>query len=323
MNSKSKWCPIRVKQAQVSEEQTHSLQVFVGGIALSVSDASLQTHFERLFGAVASARILRFGDGRSRGFGFVRFVERAAYDRALDTKVVTVEGGEVECRPSVTREKAEGDGKLLLRSKIILFGLDQEVLERHIQEHFNMYGEIVRVKKFQCAEDRYPSHIYQGYVQFRDECSASRTLHGQLEPRVLWFRSAAALLYGASATCVQAKTWKDEFLRQAERGELVDTSRLRPGDSLPLYRDREADRGRESAGDLFATDHQLQKTVSSSTQHSGDPMDSSLNLRFNMSRGVGSQQSKLYLSEGTFMVRRAIFRRQGDPFNSCRTNRQH
>jgi RNA recognition motif-containing protein len=296
MNSKSKWCPIRVKQSLVSEQSIHSYQVFVGGILPSVSDESLHSHFEQQFGPVAAAKVLRFPDGRSRGFGFVKFVGEEHYNNALEKKKTILEGGEVECRPSVAREMAEGDGKQLLKSKIILFGLDKNISEVQIQEYFNMYGEIVRVKKFQCAEDRYPSHIYQGYVQFRDDKSVKRLLQFSVDPRFFYMQPYVVLIYCATATCMQAKTWKDEYLRKLEVGA-VPQNELQLHGSLLLYQESSSHGIKNNPH----KDHQkteLTKAISCSTREiSGAYEQESLeSIRFNVSRALGSHQCRVFFS---------------------------
>ena len=304
MNSKSKWCPIRVKQSLSTEKELHSLQVFVGGVLPSVSDESLHSHFERKFGPLISAKVLRFPDGRSRGFGFVKFIREIDYKNALVTKKTILEGGEVECRPSVTRETAEGDGKQLLKSKIILFGLHKNTNEEEIQESFNMYGEIVRVKKFQCAEDRYPSHIYQGYVQFQDEISTKKLLQEFTIPKLLLLSLTVVLIYSATASCMQAKTWKDEYLRQLETKSIPEQG-LQSKKSLLLYRDNNLASGHSC--DELGADHQagLVKTISSSTKDSSPSHDEQHNIRINFSLERGSEQCRRFI-----FVRRLHFSNQ-------------
>lgn len=61
-----------------------SKKLFVGGLAWATSDDGLRDAFEQ-FGEVTEAKVITDRDtGRSRGFGFVTFVDGAAADSAID-----------------------------------------------------------------------------------------------------------------------------------------------------------------------------------------------------------------------------------------------
>ena len=58
--------------------------LFVGSLAYATTDDSLKAHFEQV-GEVASARVITDRDsGRSKGFGFVEFVDEANNQKAVD-----------------------------------------------------------------------------------------------------------------------------------------------------------------------------------------------------------------------------------------------
>jgi len=58
--------------------------LFIGSLAYSTTDDSLKAHFEQI-GEVASARVITDRDsGRSKGFGFVEFVNEADNQKAVD-----------------------------------------------------------------------------------------------------------------------------------------------------------------------------------------------------------------------------------------------
>jgi RNA recognition motif-containing protein len=58
--------------------------LFIGSLAYSTTDDSLKAHFEQI-GEVASARVITDRDtGRSKGFGFVEFVDEANNQKAVD-----------------------------------------------------------------------------------------------------------------------------------------------------------------------------------------------------------------------------------------------
>lgn len=58
--------------------------LFIGSLAYTTNDDSLKAHFEQI-GEVASARVITDRDsGRSKGFGFVEYVNEADNQKAVD-----------------------------------------------------------------------------------------------------------------------------------------------------------------------------------------------------------------------------------------------
>lgn len=58
--------------------------LFIGSLAYATNDDSLKAHFEQI-GEVSSARVITDRDsGRSKGFGFVEFVDEANNQKAVD-----------------------------------------------------------------------------------------------------------------------------------------------------------------------------------------------------------------------------------------------
>lgn len=61
-----------------------STNLFIGSLAYATTDDSLKAFFEEV-GEVASARVVTDRDtGRSKGFGFVQFVDEANNQKAVD-----------------------------------------------------------------------------------------------------------------------------------------------------------------------------------------------------------------------------------------------
>ncbi|MCA9630875.1 MAG: RNA-binding protein, partial [Myxococcales bacterium] len=68
-------------------------KLFVGGLSWSTDEASLRSAFER-FGEVQEAVVVSDREtGRSRGFGFVTFVDDACGDQAIQEMNDTVLDG--------------------------------------------------------------------------------------------------------------------------------------------------------------------------------------------------------------------------------------
>ena len=71
----------------ISEERFRAYMaqnLFIGSLAYSTTDDSLKAFFEQI-GEVSSARVITDRDsGRSKGFGFVEFVDEANNQKAVD-----------------------------------------------------------------------------------------------------------------------------------------------------------------------------------------------------------------------------------------------
>jgi cold-inducible RNA-binding protein len=80
-----------------------SIKLFVGGLNYSTDTAGLRRGFER-FGEVDDVAVINDRDtGRSRGFGFVTFSDRAAGERAMQE----MDGSELDGRTLRVNEAAE------------------------------------------------------------------------------------------------------------------------------------------------------------------------------------------------------------------------
>merc|ERR1719311_594929 len=64
------------------EDQCHPRKIFIGGLAHKTTTQHLRDHFMR-YGAIVDAVVLRWPDGRSRGFGYVTFNDTGAASQAL------------------------------------------------------------------------------------------------------------------------------------------------------------------------------------------------------------------------------------------------
>jgi RNA recognition motif-containing protein len=75
-------------------------KLFVGGLSWDTDDAGLLAAFER-FGQVEEAKVINDRDtGRSRGFGFVTFIENDAATKAVEE----MEGSELDGRTITVNE---------------------------------------------------------------------------------------------------------------------------------------------------------------------------------------------------------------------------
>jgi RNA recognition motif-containing protein len=86
-----------------------SKKLFVGSLSWNINDQGLREAFEP-FGEITEAVVITDRDsGRSRGFGFVTFVDEEAADKAISA----LDGTELDGRPvkvNVARERSRDGG---------------------------------------------------------------------------------------------------------------------------------------------------------------------------------------------------------------------
>eukprot|EP00930_Biecheleria_cincta_P044734 TRINITY_DN30800_c0_g1_i1.p1 TRINITY_DN30800_c0_g1~~TRINITY_DN30800_c0_g1_i1.p1 ORF type:complete len:291 (-),score=55.20 TRINITY_DN30800_c0_g1_i1:20-817(-) len=75
---------------------TKPLKLFIGGLSQETTTATLNSYFSQ-FGRVSSIVMMDKATGRSRGFGFVDFVDEAAMQTALQMHQHVVDGAAVTC----------------------------------------------------------------------------------------------------------------------------------------------------------------------------------------------------------------------------------
>ena len=78
-------------------------KLFVGSLAWATDSSGLQAAFER-FGAIEEATVISDREtGRSRGFGFVTFVDESSVQQAISE----MNGSQLDDRPIVVNEAKE------------------------------------------------------------------------------------------------------------------------------------------------------------------------------------------------------------------------
>eukprot|EP00927_Polykrikos_kofoidii_P043085 TRINITY_DN3714_c0_g2_i1.p1 TRINITY_DN3714_c0_g2~~TRINITY_DN3714_c0_g2_i1.p1 ORF type:complete len:669 (+),score=94.96 TRINITY_DN3714_c0_g2_i1:58-2007(+) len=111
------------------EDQCHPRKLFIGGLAHKTTTLHLRDHFVR-FGTIVDAVVLRWPDGRSRGFGYVTFSDAQAASAAIKEKHQL--GG----RPVDVKRAVPGTNKLFVG------GLPQNTSATELREHFESFGVV-------------------------------------------------------------------------------------------------------------------------------------------------------------------------------------
>jgi len=111
------------------ENQCHPRKIFIGGLAHKTTTQQLRDYFS-CYGAIVDAVVLRWPDGRSRGFGYVTFSDTAAVTAAL--RVSHQVGG----RHIDVKRAVPGTNKLFVG------GLPQNTAATELREHFEAFGVV-------------------------------------------------------------------------------------------------------------------------------------------------------------------------------------
>jgi len=109
------------------EDQCHQRKIFVGGLSHKSTTQTLCEYFQH-YGTIVDAVVLRWPDGRSRGFGYVTFADVAAASATLEV-AHKIFGGEVDVKRAVPGT-----------NKIFVGGLPQSVTGAEMRRHFEQFG---------------------------------------------------------------------------------------------------------------------------------------------------------------------------------------
>lgn len=111
------------------EEQCHPTKLFIGGLSRETTTQQLREHFSG-FGAVTDAVVLRWPDGRSRGFGYVTYSCPSAASAALSHRH-SLGGRAVDVKRAVPGT-----------NKLFVGGLPQSTTAEELRAYFETLGPI-------------------------------------------------------------------------------------------------------------------------------------------------------------------------------------
>jgi len=151
------------------EEQCHPRKIFVGGLAHKTTTQHLREHFSR-HGPIVDAVVLRWPDGRSRGFGYVTFGDVGAATVALQTT------HHIGGRLVDTKRAVPGTNKLFVG------GLPQNTTSQELREHFETFGTVSdAVVMIDPATSRSRGFGFICFLPGQDGASAVAAALGQYE----------------------------------------------------------------------------------------------------------------------------------------------
>ncbi|XP_028777074.1 polyadenylate-binding protein RBP47B-like [Neltuma alba] len=190
--------------------------IFVGDLAVDVTDAMLQETFASRYSSVKGAKVvIDSSTGRSKGYGFVRFADENERSRALtemngqycssrpmrisiatpkksfghqqhySSQAVVLANGYSSNGAMAQGSQSEGDS---FNTTIFVGGLDSDISDEDLRQPFLQYGEVVSVK--------IPVGKGCGFVQFANRKNAEEaiqalngTVIGKQTVRLSWGRS--------------------------------------------------------------------------------------------------------------------------------------
>jgi heterogeneous nuclear ribonucleoprotein A1/A3 len=103
--------------------------VFIGGLAHKTTTQHLRDHFSS-FGGIVDAVVLRWPDGRSRGFGYVTFADVVSANAVLQESH-SLGGRDVDVKRAVPGT-----------NKLFIGGLPQNTTANELREHFERFGAV-------------------------------------------------------------------------------------------------------------------------------------------------------------------------------------
>mmetsp|Transcript_36975 Transcript_36975/g.82677 ORF Transcript_36975/g.82677 Transcript_36975/m.82677 type:complete len:451 (+) Transcript_36975:61-1413(+) len=111
------------------EDQCHPRKIFIGGLAHKTTTQHLRDYFVK-YGGIVDAVVLRWPDGRSRGFGYVTFSEAQGAQSALND-AHQIGGRQVDVKRAVPGT-----------NKLFVGGLPQNTAAAELREHFEAFGTV-------------------------------------------------------------------------------------------------------------------------------------------------------------------------------------
>ncbi|XP_073225165.1 polyadenylate-binding protein RBP47C'-like [Cicer arietinum] len=177
------WATFSAGERSSRQDDGPDHTIFVGDLAVDVTDYLLQETFRARYNSVKGAKVVidRL-TGRSKGYGFVRFADESEQMRAMtemqgvlcSTRPMRI-GPATNKNPAATTQqpkasyqnsegaKSENDPN---NTTIFVGNLDPNVTDDHLRQVFSQYGELVHVK--------IPSGKQCGFVQFSDKAERER-----------------------------------------------------------------------------------------------------------------------------------------------------
>eukprot|EP00090_Calanus_glacialis_P013056 TRINITY_DN21669_c0_g1_i2.p1 TRINITY_DN21669_c0_g1~~TRINITY_DN21669_c0_g1_i2.p1 ORF type:complete len:1156 (-),score=367.81 TRINITY_DN21669_c0_g1_i2:274-3741(-) len=153
-------------------------KLYVGNLDFGTSEDDIKAHFEQ-YGEVEEVNIHKFHDtGRSRGFGFITFLNSSGVDNVQMCRPHLLQGNTLDTKRALP--KGENNSQDDVRVKKIFIGapedekhtgghsgLSDEIEDGDLSNYFSQYGVVTKVDQLRW-KDSGKKRGY-GYIEFDDE----------------------------------------------------------------------------------------------------------------------------------------------------------
>ncbi|CAF4577332.1 unnamed protein product [Rotaria sp. Silwood2] len=153
-----------------SDEQYRKL--FIGGLSYTTADDKLKEYCSK-YGEIIECVIMRDREGRSRGFAFVNFKDRAMIDNFMAHRPHIIDGRQIEPKRAMPREETlKTEGQLTVK-KIFIGAIKDELTEDDLKSYFQTFGNIIECKIMKAKEDKFRGFAF---ITFDDYDSVDRCI---------------------------------------------------------------------------------------------------------------------------------------------------
>lgn len=173
---KGKRCKNAEKQFKQVKNRTIATgvpEIFVGGLPSHVTGYDLFMFFERL-GTVADVRMMNYRDGKSRGFGFVRYLDMETTRKVLLGGPLYFAGKSVECKLALSKYQSKLFIEHSILKKIYVGNLSGTTTEQDLRDYFEHFGPVKNARIITTYKSEVPRGF--GFVAFERGESAEAVL---------------------------------------------------------------------------------------------------------------------------------------------------
>jgi len=117
-------------------------KAFIGSLNYTTTEETMREHFSK-FGEITDCVIMKeTKSGKSRGFGFVTYVNMDCVDTMMKARPHKLDGRELETKRATPREEVGKPGSDISAKKLFVGGIKEGLTEEHLREYFGKYGNI-------------------------------------------------------------------------------------------------------------------------------------------------------------------------------------